>query len=145
PLQEIAWGDLLAAMVNRSATGFATRPGFSVGIVLTTPPFPYPRPQVQEPVGLPVLFDGELTAGDRANLHYCELGLEEGELVTSGIYGWAMVVTGAGESIASAQSRANGLADRILIPNVRYRRDIGARLMAGDYAQVEKLRLFDPA
>ena len=45
PLQEIAWGDLLAAMVNRSATGFATRPGFSVGIVLTTPPFPYPRPQ----------------------------------------------------------------------------------------------------
>jgi phosphoribosylamine---glycine ligase len=56
-----------------------------------------------------------------------------------------MVVTGVGESIASAQSRANGLADRILIPNVRYRRDIGARLMAGDYAQVEKLRLFDPA
>ena len=101
-------------MVNRSATGFATRPGFSVGIVLTTPPFPYPRPQVQEPVGLPVLFDGELTAWDRANLHYCELGLEGGELVTSGIYGWAMVVTGVGESIASAQSRANGLADRIL-------------------------------
>ena len=78
-------------------------------------------------MGLPVLFDGELTAADRANLHYCELGLESGELVTSGIYGWAMVVTGVGDSIASAQQRANSLADRVLIPNVRYRRDIGER------------------
>jgi phosphoribosylamine--glycine ligase len=143
PLQETAWGDLFAAMVSRSISRFATRPGFSVGIVLTLPPFPYPRPQVEEPVGLPVLFDGELTETDRTNLHYCELGLEHGELVTSGIYGWAMVVTGVGDSIASAQQRANSLADRVLIPNVRYRRDIGDRLMAGDYARVEKLGLLD--
>jgi phosphoribosylamine---glycine ligase len=144
PLQETAWGDLFAAMVSRATSGFATRPGFSVGIVLTLPPFPYPRPQVEEPVGLPVLFDGELTAADRANLHYCELGLENGELVTSGIYGWAMVVTGVGDSIASAQQRANRLADRVLIPNVRYRRDIGERLIARDYARVERLGLLDP-
>jgi phosphoribosylamine--glycine ligase len=90
-----------------------------------------------------VLFDGELTDADRANLHYCELGLENGELVTSGIYGWAMVVTGVGDSIALAQQRANSLADRVLIPNVRYRRDVGERLMAGDYARVEKLGLLD--
>jgi phosphoribosylamine--glycine ligase len=64
--------------------------------------------------------------------------------VTGGIYGWAMVVTGVGDSIASAQQRANSLADRVLIPNVRYRRDIGERLIAGDYARVEKLGLFDP-
>ena len=57
--------------------------------------------------------------------------------------GWAMVVTGVGDSIASAQQRANSLVDRILIPNVLYRRDIGDRLMAGDYAQVEKLGLLD--
>ena len=143
PLQETAWGDLFAAMVSRSTSRFATRAGFSVGIVLTLPPFPYPRPQVEEPVGLPVLFDGELTEADRTNLHYCELGLENGELVTSGMYGWAMVVTGVGDSIASAQQRANSLADRVLIPNVRYRRDIGDRLMAGDYARVEKLCLLD--
>jgi hypothetical protein len=49
---------------------------------------------VDEPVGLPVLFDGELTREERRHLHYCELGLEGGELFTSGIYGWAMVVTG---------------------------------------------------
>jgi phosphoribosylamine--glycine ligase len=55
-----------------------------------------------------------------------------------------MVVTGIGETIAAAQQRANRLADRVLVPNVRYRRDIGDRLIAGDYARVEALRLLDP-
>lgn len=144
PLQSIPWGELLAAMIDGSRSTFDTRPGFSVGIVLTIPPFPYPRSQVDEPVGLPVLFEGELTGEQRRNLHYCELGLEDGELVTSGLYGWAMVVTGVGETIPLALLRANALADRVLIPNVRYRRDIGARLIAGDYARVERLGLLDP-
>jgi phosphoribosylamine--glycine ligase len=144
PLQQTPWDQLLAAMAGRRLDAFKTRPGFCVGVVLTVPPFPYPRSQVNEPVGLPVVFEGELSSENRANLHYCELGLEGGALVTSGIYGWAMVVTGTGESIALAQERANRLADRVLIPNVRYRRDIGARLIDGDYARVEALGLLDP-
>ena len=144
PLQKTPWGELLAGMIRKSMSQFETRPGFSVGVVLTTPPFPYPPAQVQRPIGLPVLFDGDLTAEDRQHLHYCELALEGGELVTSGGYGWAMVATGVGDSIATAQQRANRLADRVLIPNVRYRRDIGARLIAGDYARVEQLQLLDP-
>jgi phosphoribosylamine---glycine ligase len=145
PLQKTPWGELLAALVDKSATAFETHPGFSVGSVLTTPPFPYPRPLVQEPVGLPVVFAGELSQDDRRNMHYCELGLDRGQLVTTGIYGWAMVVTGVGDTIASAQGRANALADRVLIPNVRYRRDIGARLIERDYARLETLDVFDPS
>jgi phosphoribosylamine--glycine ligase len=95
-------------------------------------------------VGLPVVFDGGLVPEDRQNLHFCELGLNEGQLVTSGIYGWAMVVTGTGETVKEAQRHANRLADRVLIPNVRYRRDIGERLIARDYARVEALGLLDP-
>jgi len=125
--------------------GVQDGPASLAGVVLTTPPFPYPRPQVEEPVGLPVLFDGELTAEDRQNLHYCEVGLENAELVTSGIYGWAMVATGVGESISTAQQRANRLADRVIIPNIRYRRDIGERLMAEDLARIESLDVLDAA
>jgi phosphoribosylamine--glycine ligase len=144
PLQKTPWGELLAAMAHGSRSAFEAHPGFCVGIVLTSPPFPYPRSQVPEPIGLPVLFDGELSADDRRNLHYCEVGLESGELVTSGIYGWAMVVTGVGASIPTAQQRANSLADRVLIPNVRYRRDIGDRLIAGEFDRLEGLGLLDP-
>jgi phosphoribosylamine--glycine ligase len=143
PLQETSWADLFGGMVARSRPAFATRSGFCVGIVLTTPPFPYPRTQVAEPIGLPVLFEGDLTAEERAHLHYGEVGLEQGELVTSGIYGWTMVVTGVGRTIRAAQEQANRLADRVLVPNVRYRRDIGDRLIAGDYERVERWGLLD--
>jgi phosphoribosylamine---glycine ligase len=143
-LQKTPWSELFHAMIAKSRASFDTAPGFAVGIVLTTPPFPYPRSQVPEPIGLPVLFDGELTAEDRCNLHYGEVGLEGDDLITSGIYGWTMVATGVGPSIAAAQERANRLADRILVPNVRYRHDIGSRLMGGDYARVEQLGLLDP-
>jgi phosphoribosylamine--glycine ligase len=56
-----------------------------------------------------------------------------------------MVATGVGESISTAQQRANRLADRVIIPNIRYRRDIGDRLIAEDLARVESLDLLDAA
>jgi len=140
-LQETGWGELFRSLVARSTGTFRSRPGYAVGIVMSTPPFPYSRPAVDVPVGLPVLFDDDLTEGDRRNLHYGEVGMQDGQLVTSGLYGWTMVVTGTGPTINEAQVHANWLADRVLIPNVRYRRDIGSRLIAGDLQRVEQLGL----
>jgi phosphoribosylamine--glycine ligase len=140
PLQEISWGELFRTMAHRTAPRFAVRPGFSLCIVLTTPPFPYTRREVAESVGLPVLFDGPLTAEDRANLHYGEVGLDGGgALVTSGLYGWTLVVTGVGATIADAKDRAYRLAGRAFTPNLRYRHDIGDKLIGGDYAKLEAL------
>jgi phosphoribosylamine--glycine ligase len=143
PLQRTSWGELFAAMIRRSTGQFEVHPGFAVGVVLTTPPFPYGRPAVNEPIGLPILFDEALTADDRRHLHYGEVALQDDQLVTSGAYGWTMVVTGVGSTIESAQRRANGLAEQVFIPNVRYRKDIGSRLIAGDFARVERLALLD--
>jgi phosphoribosylamine---glycine ligase len=141
PLQHLPWSELFRMMVTRSGTTFPIRSGFAVGIVLTTPPFPYSRPDVQMPVGMPVLFDKTLSADDRRHLHYGEVGLQNRRLVTSGAYGWTMVVTGVGSSVLAARERANQLAERVHIPNVRYRRDIGERLYAQDWARIEKLGL----
>src|SRR5215212_6518730 len=142
PLQKIGWGTLFEAMVSRSAVTFATAPGFAVGLVLTTPPFPYESSQVTELVGLPVFFDGPLTADDKRHLHYGEVGLENNTLVTSGVSGWTMVVTGQGNTVASAQANAVKLAGRIYAPNIRYRCDIGDRLIHGDLEQLERLGVF---
>ena len=117
--------------------------GYCVAIVITTPPFPYDRKAISEPVGLPVFFDGELTHKEHDQLYYGEVGLVNGQLVTTGQYGWTMVDTAAAKTIAEAQSDVCRLADKILVPNVRYRRDIGARLIAGDFTRLEKLGLLD--
>ena len=142
PLQNTSWGEIFRRMTSRSHHSFDYLPGFAVGIVLTTPPFPYARPVVADPVGLPVLFEGELSAEDKANLHFGEVGLSDDELVTSGIFGWTMVVTGVSSSIEAAQAKANRLADRVLAPDIRYRRDIGHRLIAGDYDRVNSWGFF---
>ncbi|NNM71520.1 phosphoribosylamine--glycine ligase [Enterovirga aerilata] len=146
PLQETAWAELFRTMTSRSGARLRTRPGFAVGVVLTTPPFPYTRREIPDaPVGLPVLFEGELGAADRANFHHGEVGLDgAGALVTSGIYGWTAVVTGTGATIAAARDEAYALADRVLVPDLRYRRDIGERLQARELARVEGLGLLDP-
>jgi phosphoribosylamine--glycine ligase len=143
PLQDTQWGDLFAAMACRRGS-LRMLPGFCVAIVLTTPPFPYDRTVVAEPVGLPVIFDGEFGAQDRDNLYYGEVGLLNRRLVTSGKYGWTMVATAVSDSIETARAKAVQLADRIVVPNVRYRRDIGCDLSERDLALVEDFGLLDP-
>jgi phosphoribosylamine--glycine ligase len=141
PLQETSWGGLLAMMAGLAPPAFSARSGFSVGIVLTTPPFPYSRKQVDEPVGLPIFIPDSFGEEDRRNLHYGEVGLDQGQLVTSGLYGWTMVVTGTGGTIEAARGAAYARSAPIAIPNVRYRLDIGERLIAGDYETVAGLGL----
>jgi phosphoribosylamine--glycine ligase len=128
-------------MVSRSGQNLSTSPGFAVGIVMTTRPFPYLRKLVPEPVGLPILFDGDITERDRRNIHFGEIGLEGSQLVTAGYQGWTMVVTGTGLTVAEAQTNAYQLAQRVVVPNVRYRNDIGAKLIAGDFAKIEGMYL----
>jgi phosphoribosylamine---glycine ligase len=128
-------------MVRGDLAKLAVRPGYSVGIVLTTPPFPYTREDVEEAVGLPVILTGTAGPGDDANTHYGEVGLNRGQLVTSGKYGWTMVVTGVGPTVREARQEAYCLADRVFVPNLRFRRDIGELLIARDLARVEALGL----
>jgi len=137
PLQRTPWSALFRMMLRHAPPAFETEAGFSVGVLLTTPPFPYTRKQVPEPTGLPVMFDGELSATDKRHFHFGEIGREGGDLVTSGLYGWTMVVTGHGSTINVARQDAYARASRVHIPNARYRLDIGDRLMGGDLARLE--------
>jgi phosphoribosylamine--glycine ligase len=143
-LQATSWAALLARMARGEGGAFETLPGFTVGIVLTTPPFPYSRKQVDEPVGLPVFLPEPLSPDDRRNVHLGEVGLAGGRLVTSGLYGWTMVVTGVAASIAEARREAYEQIGRIFVPHGRYRLDIGDALAAGGWARLEALELLDP-
>jgi phosphoribosylamine--glycine ligase len=140
-LQRTSWASLLKRIVTRDGGSLETRPGFSVGIVLTTRPFPYSRRTVPEAVGLPILFEGELSDQDNKNLHFGEVGRHGSQLVTSGCHGWTLVVTGIGPSIDKAQAEAYRLASRVVIPDVRYRNDIGTKLITDDLQFLERLKL----
>ncbi|MFI4950851.1 MAG: hypothetical protein ACHP7A_07410 [Caulobacterales bacterium] len=137
PLQVTPWSQLLRAMATGTATRLQTAPGYGVGVVVSTPPFPYSRKQVESPIGLPVLIEPD---AERRHFHFGEVGLDEhGQLVTSGLYGWTMVVTGVGPTVPSARRAAYGNTAKIFAPNARYRLDIGERLMSRDMERLRRL------
>jgi phosphoribosylamine--glycine ligase len=133
PLQRVSWGTLFASMIRRDSSRFDARPGMSVCVVMSTPPFPYSRKEVDAPVGLPVLL-GEVPT---EHIHLGEVAMAGEQLVTSGLYGWTAVVTGVGTSVEEAKAEAYANAAQVYAPNIRYRLDIGNKLIAGDLPLLE--------
>ncbi|HEX6576236.1 MAG TPA: phosphoribosylglycinamide synthetase C domain-containing protein [Gemmatimonadaceae bacterium] len=130
------WGTILSSLVARNRTSISTRDGFSVGVVLTVPPFPYPDGYDELGKGTPICFRETLTESDRDSLHYGEVTMRDGELRTAGMIGYTMVVTGTGTTIEEARSAAYRIVDKVVIPNCRYRQDIGVKLMEKDWARL---------
>jgi phosphoribosylamine--glycine ligase len=138
-LQAMGWGELFQAMVTRSGARLAVRPGYAVGVVLTVPPFPYSADYNRLSRGAPIVLDATLTPAERARLHYAEVAMQEGQLVTSGTVGYVAVATGVGGTVPLAQRAAYDLARRVHVPNVRYRTDIGDRFVREDEATLQAL------
>jgi phosphoribosylamine--glycine ligase len=132
-------GDVLARVAAGDATPFATHDGFAVGVVLTLPPFPYADGYDELSKGTPIAIPDDLSADERAHLHFGEVGLVGGELVATGIVGYTMVGTGRGPTIELARQAAYRLVEKIVIPNVRYRNDIGMDLRDRGYAALAAL------
>ena len=127
-------GAILGGLGRRS--DFATHDGYAVGVVLTVPPFPYHHGYEELGKGLAI----HLPPGaDRAHLHFGEVALADGALVTAGQVGYVMVATGRGATVEEAQAAAYALARSVAIPNVRFRNDIGDRLRSSGLAELRRL------
>ena len=109
-----------------------------MGVVLTIPPFPFEAAEGQSAKGLPIFFKPSMSAAEQAQLHYSEVTLEKGQLVTTGSMGYVMVATGTGATVAAAQAAAYALAGKVCIPNLRYRKDIADRFVERDQALLRR-------
>lgn len=142
PLQTDGWDDLLPRMALRKEPRFRTAEGFSVCVVLTVPPFPYRQGYAELSKGAPILFRGALSDEDVRHLHYGEVALKHGQLVADGSIGYLMVATGIGDTVEAARAGAYARARRVVVPNLRYRTDIGERFLAGERNRLERLGLW---
>jgi len=138
-LTDEGWADTLQRLVEPTTSLLPTHRGYVVGVVLTVPPFPYPDGYARLSKGMPICFADDFTNEDRDALHYGEVGMQDGQLVTAGQLGYCMVVTGRGLTVADAQRDAYAVARKVAIPNVRYRNDIGDALVNRDFAELQRL------
>lgn len=132
------WDEILRRMTRGDHGSFATRDGFAVGVVLTVPPYPYEFGYEQLSKDAPIFFRPGITEAQRAQLHYGEVAQAGEQLVTRGFWGYVMVATGTGMDIAAAKTSAYATARQVVVPKLRYRVDIGDRLLGGELDQLRR-------
>ena len=135
-LQLDTWDKLFQHMSRKSSQNFATSDGFAAGIVLNVPPYPYHYGYEVLSKGLPILLEPALTKIEQQNLHFNEVAIINTQLVTSGMTGNIATAVGTGHTIEAARQQAYELSDKVILPNLRYRLDIGANLMTDDLQQL---------
>ena len=133
------WDAVFRKMLRRESLHLATAPGYAAGVVLSVPPFPYSYGYAELSKGAPITFRPTMTQADHDGLHLAEVALNGTRLVTSGATGYVGVATGTGETVERARERAYELARKVVVPNLRYRVDIGERVIRHDLARLRAL------
>jgi phosphoribosylamine---glycine ligase len=137
------WDTIFAKLLQRTASDISTRAGYAAGIVLTLPPFPYSYGYAELSKGTPLQFRSGMTDRQWENLHFCEVESKHGQLVASGTTGCIAVATAAASSIDAARTQAQALAKQVVVPNLRYRKDIGQKLIDHDFSTLRDLGYID--
>ncbi len=142
-LHEEPWEVIFQRMLARHSLVMPTQTGFAAGVVLTVPPFPYTQGYEELSKGEPVFVLPGLTTEEKAAIRFAEVEMVDGSMITSGASGYIGVATGKGETVKEATDDAYRLAAHVVIPNMRYRLDIGERVRTRDWQVLKSLGWLD--
>ena len=139
PLQTAGWGDLFQRMLRGGEDRFPASPDWSIGIVLTVPPFPEERPGADPAEDPPLFYHHDPAPDEAPHYHLSDVRIEDTQMFARRRTGYAMVVTGAGPTVEAAQRAAAARARNVLAPDLRWRTDIGDRFRAGEGERLRRL------
>jgi phosphoribosylamine--glycine ligase len=118
------WGEFLYTIAKGEPYKLKTQKGFQVGVVVAVPPFPYyDKKQFQVYKDTSIIFK-------KPNLHGVHLGdvkLVENDWKLAGEAGYALIVTGSSNTVEGARKEAYRRIENIILQNMFYRTDIGAK------------------
>lgn len=137
------WGEFLKALADGKQYTVKWQKAFCIVVLLAVPPFPYQAVNDKyNPQGLQIRFTDDITGDEWEHIHFSEVSrnLSNGdyEYSISAISGYVMCKTGTGTSVRKAMQKAYRLIDKIVIPRMFYRNDIGLKFMEKDKTLLEK-------
>lgn len=117
-------GEFLYSMAAHQQIDIKTRKGFQVGVVVAVPPFPYSdEDEFDIYKDFSILFKKNNFDG----IHLGDVKNVNGDWKVTGTLGYALVVTGSGTTVVEARKQCYGRIDNIMLQNMFYRTDIGAK------------------
>ncbi|MBI4140277.1 phosphoribosylamine--glycine ligase [Candidatus Woesearchaeota archaeon] len=122
------WGEFLYSLATKKPFEFKTKKGFQVCVVVAVPPFPFYDIAAFKKYSedATILFKKPATEG----VHLGDVKLVDGDWRLAGYSGYALVVTGEGQTVEEARKQVYQRVKNIMIPNMFYRTDIGVRWLA---------------
>lgn len=123
-------GAFLHALATGKDPGLKTHRGYQVGVRICVPPFPFHDEATFEENSrnAAIVIQGERTEG----FHIQDTKSVDGQWRVAGDHGVVLFVTGKGATMEEARQQAYRRVDRVIIPNMYYRTDIGRRWIEGD-------------
>lgn len=117
-------GEFLYALAKGEQYPLKVQKGFQVGVVVATPPFPYrDEKMLQVYKDASILFKRENLDG----YHLGDVKLVENDWKVAGKSGYVLVVTGSNSTVEDARRQAYRRVDNIMLQNMFYRTDVGAK------------------
>ena len=118
------WGEFLYKIANKEKFDLKTKKGFQIGVCVVVPPFPFDdKKEMSIYKDLSILFKKPNLEG----IHLGDIKMINGVWTIAGESGYALVVTGSGITLDDARKQAYGRLKNILLQNMYYRTDIGAK------------------
>ncbi len=139
-----SWYEFLGAVADGRGCDLRHRSGYCIALTLALPPFPYEGVLAKEysSEGLELFFRSSLSNEELKNIHFEAIEKKKSDIieryfVTHSI-GYALFVTGYGETVVDAQKNVYALAKKIVLPKVFYRTDIGSAFIETDKSLLER-------
>jgi phosphoribosylamine--glycine ligase len=117
-------GEWLVKLAQGENFELRTKKGFQIGVVVAVPPFPFYDPEEGEIYkDMSIVFKRNSMEG----VHLGFLKFSEGDWRLASSWGFALIVTGSGTTVAEARKMVYNRIDDIVLQNKFYRTDIGER------------------
>jgi phosphoribosylamine--glycine ligase len=138
------FGDFLKTVAAGSAPNMHYHKAFGIVIQVVVPLFPYRVVNEKyNPEGLKIYFTDSVTQEDMNHIHFNDVCLRSNkdgarEYSIAASHGYVMCVTGIGNTVDAARHKAYSLIDKIVVPKMFYRNDIGMKFIERDQHMLQE-------
>jgi len=139
-LHQSPWGDFLYTIASGKKYELKYKKGYGIVVLVAVPPFPYGKKMREHKFkGVNIFFDN-VGEDEFKHIHFEEVSLrkKDNRHYISDNRGYVLYVTGHGDTVQEAREMAYKIVEKIHIPKMMYRNDIGQRFIDESEAKLRK-------
>jgi len=145
-IQKSPWSEILLAIAKGENYEVDYKKGYGITVVLTVAPFPYRTSDKKlSQKGINIYFKKTLSKKDFEHIHFEGVSVKKigGKdiYLTAGDLGYVLYITGSAETVLEARKKVYVIINKIIIPKMFYRTDIGLRFLNKDQKLLQRWKL----